>query len=237
MAESRLNLKEIHKRYGDKTALSPLSLDIAEGEFLSVFGANGAGKSTLLKIISQQTRPTSGKVFYEGNDVRKLGCEYRSKLGVISHQPFLYEGLSALANLTFYASLYGIKEPEKKAAKLLTRLEMKKRMHDPVRTYSRGMLQRTSIARALINDPEIIFLDEPYTGLDRHASYMLTDLLKEQADKNCTVILVTHDLSLGYELADKMLILSSGKAVFYGDKAEVAKESFENFYLGLMEEK
>jgi heme exporter protein A len=228
MAGPVLAVENIYKRYGDKTALAPMNLEINEGEFLAVFGANGAGKSTLLRILSHQMRPTGGKVFYRGRDTKELGGVYRAKLGVISHQPFLYEGLSAFANLSFYAKLYGVRRPEKKAEELLRRVEMTARMHDPVRTYSRGMLQRTSIARAFINSPEIIFLDEPYTGLDRHASYVLTDILREQTAS--AIILVTHDLGIGYDLADAILILNAGKTVFHGGK-DVGREDFERFYL------
>jgi heme exporter protein A len=227
---SLLSLEKVVKRYGDKTALHPLDIEISEGEFLTVLGANGAGKSTLLKIISQQMRPSSGNISYKGANIKTLGEAYRAKLGVISHQPFLYEGLSAYDNLLFYARLYRIKNPAQRAKEVLTRVELKGRMHDPVRTYSRGMLQRASIARALINSPEIIFLDEPYTGLDRHASYVLTDILKEQAGKQSTVILVTHDLALGYELASKLLILNKGQVVHYGGK-DVSEADFEKFYL------
>ncbi len=225
-----LRLDNVCKKYGEKHALRPLSIDITDGEFLTVLGPNGAGKSTLLKLLSQQSKPTSGMIYYRGTPAKDLGCEYRGKLGVISHQPFLYDGLSALENLTFYASLYDVPNPGERAKQLLKRVEMERRMHDPVRTYSRGMLQRTSIARALLHDPEIIFLDEPYTGLDRHATYMLTDILKEQIARNATIVLVTHDLSLGYELADRILILAKGNIVFHG-KEEVAAEKFENFYL------
>ncbi|MDR0453569.1 MAG: ABC transporter ATP-binding protein [Deferribacteraceae bacterium] len=225
-----LRLIDVCKKYGEIFALRPLSLEIAAGEFLTVLGPNGAGKSTLLKLISQQTKATSGEIFYKDMPVKDLSVGYRGKLGVISHQPFLYEGLSALENLTFYASLYNVPNPSARAKHLLERVEMSRRMHDPVRTYSRGMLQRTSIARALLHEPEIIFLDEPYTGLDRQAAYILTAILKEQIERNTTIILVTHDLALGYELADRTLILSGGKIVFYG-KDEISAERFESFYL------
>lgn len=234
MVEAILTLKDISKKYGGKNALLPLSLEIAGGDCLAVFGANGAGKSTLLKILSQQTKASGGEIHYKGTPISKMGLDYRGRLGVISHQPFLYEGLSALENLTYYARLYDIPSPASRAKELLTKVELGKRMHDPVRTYSRGMLQRASIARALLQDPEIIFLDEPYTGLDRHASYLLTAILQEQIAKKITLLLVTHDLSIGYDLATTILILSKGRCVYHGGKNTPA-DQFESFYLSLME--
>ncbi|MDR2401742.1 MAG: ABC transporter ATP-binding protein [Deferribacteraceae bacterium] len=220
------------KRYGEKPALEGVDIEINEGDFLSVFGANGAGKSTFLKALSGQIKLTRGALYYKGRAVKDAGDDYRKKLGVISHQSFLYDGFSALENLIHYAGLYDVPEPRKRAEELLKRLDMAKRMHDPVSSYSRGMLQRTSIARALLNDPEIVIMDEPYTGLDRKASLMLTALLKEQTQKNAAVILVTHDLSLGYELAAKVLILSRGKTAYFAEKPESERE-FTDIYTAI----
>jgi heme exporter protein A len=217
------------KKYGVKPALDGIDVGINEGDFLSVFGANGAGKSTFLKALSGQIKLTAGIIYYRGQPLKTGGGVYRKKLGVISHQSFLYEGFSALENLIHYAKLYDVPKPAERAEELLYRLDMAKRMHDPVSTYSRGMLQRTSIARALLNDPEIIIMDEPSTGLDRRASLMLTTLLQEQTQKRATIILVTHDLSLGYELATKILILSKGKSAYFGEKTKDEKE-FEKLY-------
>jgi heme exporter protein A len=218
------------KRYGGKPALEALDLQIDEGEFLSIFGANGAGKSTLLKALSGQIKLTEGAIYYRGEPLNALNSgAYHKKLGVISHQSFLYEGFSAFENLVHYAKLYDLPEPAARAGELLDRLGMAKWMHEPVNSYSRGMLQRTSIARALINDPEIIIMDEPSTGLDRRASIMLTTLLQEQMKKRATIILVTHDLLLGYELAAKILILSKGKSVYHGEKPKDERE-FEKLY-------
>jgi heme exporter protein A len=229
---AHLSFSGVSKRYGDNPALGGITFDICEGDFLSVFGANGAGKSTLLKAVSGQIKLSSGTLSYKGEPVKETGDEFRKKLGVISHQSFLYEGFSALENLIHYARLYEVPDPRGRAEELLRRLDMAKRMRDPVNTYSRGMLQRTSIARALLNNPEIILLDEPYTGLDRRASLILTALLREQTRKNATVILVTHDLTLGYELASKILLLSGGKAAYFGAKPPSLKE-FEELYISL----
>jgi heme exporter protein A len=228
--EAYLSAVGLSKRYGDKPAIKDINIELAQGDFLSVFGANGAGKSTLLKAVSGQIKLSEGSLFYKGAGVKDSSGDFRKKLGVISHQPFLYEGFSAFENLAHYARLYDVPNPKKRAEELLKRLDMAKRMHDPVSSYSRGMLQRTSIARALLNDPEIILMDEPYTGLDRHASLTLTTLLREETQKNATIILVTHELSLGYTLAAKILILNRGTTAYFGEKPE-SEKAFEEMYI------
>ena len=157
--------------------------------------------------------------------------------GVISHQPFVYGGLSAMENLKFYGSLYNVSNVEEKASELLKQLDLYKRKDDLVRTFSRGMLQRISIARALIHSPEIIFLDEPYTGLDSLASNKLSILLKEQLSNNKTIIMVTHDLITGLDLADTVLIMNKGKIVYNCKKSDIEQENFHNIYLETAVEK
>jgi heme exporter protein A len=230
-----LSIDGASRKYGEKWGLRPLNASIDNGDFLTLLGPNGAGKSTLLKLLSMQMKPSAGTIHYRGALLSELKDAYRAKIGVISHQPFLYEGLSGLENLSFYASLYEIDKPAERAKELLKRVGMGKRMHDPVRGYSRGMLQRTSIARALLNEPELIFLDEPYTGLDRQASYMLTEILQEQVARQATIVLVTHDLSLGYTLANKVMILAKGECKYFGAKPANENE-FEKHYMDIVSE-
>ena len=161
-----ISLKQAVKSYGYMQVLKKVDLDIYSGTSVTIFGPNGAGKSTLLKVLSMQCRLSSGALLYNGTPYKKISDDFRHKFGVISHQLYLYSSLSAFENLKFYGSLYGIANPEKKGEELLKQLDLYKRKDDLIRTFSRGMLQRVSIARALIHNPEIIFLDEPYTGLD-----------------------------------------------------------------------
>lgn len=226
-----VTLDRVSKNYGHVKALRGVSFAIEAGSFVSIFGPNGAGKSTLLKILSHQTYPTGGEVLYSGVPLKKLDDSFRKKFGVISHQPFVYENLSALENLSFYASLYGVSDAQERACYLLKKVDLYSRRNDPVRTYSRGMLQRVSIARALVHDPEIIFLDEPYTGLDSVASKNLTDLLAEQISGNKTIVMVTHDLKIGLELATRAIIIKKGEAVFNEKKENIDCGRFEKIYL------
>ena len=157
--KSLISLRKAGKIYGTVTALKKIDLDIYKGQSITIFGSIVAGKSTLLKILSMQTRLTSGTLLYNGVESRKLADVYRANFGVISHQPFVYESLSAVENLEFYGSLYNVSNVRQKAESLLKQLDLYSRRNDAIRTYSRGMLQRISIARALIKNPSIIMAD------------------------------------------------------------------------------
>ena len=138
-----------------------------------------------------------------------------------------------MENLEFYGSLYNVKNVKERAESLLKQLDLYARRNDAVRTYSRGMLQRISIARALIHSPEIIFLDEPYTGLDSLAGNRLSNLLKEQLSSNKTIVMVTHDIHTGLDLASQVIIMKSGNIIFNKPKSEIDESSFEKLYLEL----
>lgn len=232
---SFIKIDEVRKSYGHIDALRGVSFSLEKGDFLSIFGPNGAGKSTLLKILSAQTRPTKGKVYFAGVDLSNQPNNFRKTFGVISHLPFLYENLSAFDNLKFYGKLYGVDNIEVKVEDILKKVELLDRKNDYVRGYSRGMLQRLSIARALIHDPEIILLDEPYTGLDQHASYILTNILREQFKNNKTIIMVTHNLSRGYDLSTKIAIMKKGEIVMFEQKENIPEDEFEDIYISLLE--
>lgn len=234
MPADLIKIENLTKKYGHLEAIKNLSFSLGKGEFLSIFGSNGAGKSTLLKILSAQTRATKGNLFFNGTSIKDLPNDFRQNFGIISHQPFLYENLTATENLRFYAKLYGVKEFNTKIDKILKKVELFKRKDDMTRNFSRGMLQRLSIARALIHDPEIILLDEPYTGLDQHASYLLSAILQEQFKYNKTIIMVTHNLQRGYQLSSKLAIMKKGKFVFFGNKDEIKEDALEETYLSMV---
>lgn len=226
-----ISLKQAVKTYGYLQALKKVDLDIFQGKFVTIFGPNGAGKSTLLKVLSMQSRLSSGEFLYKGISYKKLSDDFRKHFGIISHQLFLYGNLSAIENLKFYGSLYGIKNPEKKGEELLKQFNIYKQKDDLVRTFSRGMLQRVSIARALIHNPDIIFLDEPYTGLDSFAAEKLSDILKEQLTNNKTIIMVTHNIETGLSLADTVVIMNKGRIVYNQQKSSLDTISFQDIYL------
>jgi ABC-type multidrug transport system ATPase subunit len=179
------------KTYGHVEALRDLDLRLESGVFLTIFGPNGAGKTTLMKVLSTLTRPTEGSALVGGKDVVRDAASVRRLVGVISHNTFLYAQLTGLENLEFYARMYRVHAGRERALALLSKMELTKRMHDRVATYSRGMQQRLSVARALLHDPELLLLDEPYTGLDQHASRVLAGVLEGLRDGTRTVTTTT----------------------------------------------
>lgn len=216
-------------------ALRSVDLRLDEGEFLTLFGPNGAGKTTLIRILATLARPTSGRVLIGGLDLREWTAQVRRLIGVVSHQTFLYRDLTAEENLLLYARLYDVPDPRQRVQEALERVALGHRAADPVRTLSRGMQQRVSIARAVLHDPMILLLDEPYNGLDQHAAASLTGILQELALRGRTVLMTTHDLEQGLQLCSRVGILSGGRLAFEQAGAGLSAASFRRLYLDVVE--
>jgi len=225
-----IKVAALRKSYGPVDALRGINLNIKLGEFLTIFGPNGAGKTTLLKILSTIITPTSGEVIIDSLNIKKANHDIRKKIGVISHKTFLYENLTALENLLFYAMMYDVDEPKESALKLIRQVGLGGRENHRVRTFSRGMEQRLSIARALIHSPNIIYLDEPYSGLDQHAALMLRNILKELHTQDRTIVMTTHNITHGLELSDRIVIQVKGEIVLEDKTDNHTAESFEALY-------
>ena len=222
---SALEVRDLSRTFGARKALDRVSFDLPKGAFLSIFGPNGAGKSTLLKVLSTLTVPSKGTAHVLGLDVVQGAVELRERMGFISHNPLLYPDLSAEENLEFFAELYCLEKPKERISELLTAVELDHRRLDLVRTFSRGMIQRLSIARALLHEPEVLFLDEPYSGLDPHAMDILDGLIASVREQH-TFVMVSHDLAKGLELCSHALILSKGKVVLFEDKEFIDEDEF-----------
>ena len=230
-----IETKNLKRSFGYTDALNGIDLKVSYGSFLTIFGPNGAGKTTLIKILSTLIKPSSGNAFVNGIDVTEGGEKIRGKIGLISHNTFSYNNLSPYENLVFYGKLYGLSNPDARIKKLLEEVELSHRLHDPVRTLSRGMQQRLSIARAVLNNPSIVFLDEPYTGLDQHATKILTGILKKLHTPQNTIVMITHNLKQGLEICDQVVIMASGKIVFQKRRLEIILEEFEQVYFDCVE--
>ena len=228
--ENAIEVRHLRKAFGTLKAVDGIDFELKQGEFLTVFGPNGAGKTTLIKILSGLTQPSSGTAKVAGFDVTEGHPEMRKEIGVISHSTALYADLTPLENLMFFARMHGLEQPEDKALKVIEEVGLSRRRNDRVRTFSRGMLQRLSIARAVLHDPAILFLDEPFTGLDLHATNVLKEHLQRLHDRRRTILMITHDISCGLEMCDKVALQVQGKFAFLKNIADVDRDQFELMY-------
>ena len=224
-----LEVRDLSRTFGVRKALDGVSFELPEGAFLSIFGPNGAGKTTMLKVLSTLTGASKGTAKVLGLDVVQDAVELRNRIGFISHNPLLYPDLTAEENLEFFADLYCIDNPQARIHELLTAVELDHRRLDPVSSFSRGMIQRLSIARSLLHEPDLIFLDEPYSGLDPHAMDILDSLIAQVRDQH-TFVMISHDLTKGLELCSHALILAKGKVVLFAEKADIDPDVFAATY-------
>ena len=224
-----LELEGVSKAFGARRALDDVTFSLPQGAFLSVFGPNGAGKSTLLRVLSTLARASAGTVRVMGVDAAEEPDQVRGMIGVVSHQAMLYPDLTAEENLVFYARMYGVADPSRRAREMLKRVELDHRRFDAVRTFSRGMTQRLAIARALLHDPAVLFLDEPYAGLDPRAVEVFDGLIEEVREGR-TFVMVSHDLRRGFAACSHALLLARGRAVAFGERDRLGADAFEALY-------
>ena len=207
----RIQFSEVEKRYGMRLALRGVTLAIAAGECVALVGHNGSGKTTLLKIAAQLTRPSRGKIaFYNGENAIPLE-DAKSRIGMVGHHTLLYEELTAEENLVFFAKLFGLDLPSEKARQALLPVGLGGRAADLVRTFSRGMRQRLSIARALLASPGLLLLDEAATGLDPEGQQWLGAAIKTLRDSGCTILMSTHGRSETQGAVTRAVRLDGGK--------------------------
>lgn len=225
-----LEAEGLTREFGALRAVDGVSFSLGEGEFLTVFGPNGAGKTSLLRLLGGGLKPSGGEVRIDGRRLRPGDREWNRPIGVLSHKTFLYGHLTARENLRFYGRLFDVTDLELVIEERLATFALLDRADDLARTLSRGMRQRLALARALLHDPEIVLLDEPYTGLDPHAASLLREVLATLKHERRTVVLVTHNLTQGLELADRVAIQVRGRFVFHQRRERVGVEGFERFY-------
>jgi len=206
-----IEARNVAKSFGSVRVLHGISLGVADRETLVVLGPNGAGKTTLLKVLATIMRPSSGEVLIGGLDPKTQPEEARRRIGVITHEVFLYGNLTTFENLQFYSRVYDVPEARDRIHEVVELVGMTHRLHDRVGVFSRGMLQRLSIARALLHRPAIMLLDEPDTGLDQQALELLWKVIKGQGEEKRAVIVTTHSLERALDLGDRFLVLCQGE--------------------------
>jgi heme exporter protein A len=212
VSENALEADGLVRKYGERAALDGLSFSLPEGQTLGLFGANGAGKTTLLRVLATLLRPHEGGVMVLGAALPKEAWKVRGRVGYLGHEPLLYRELSGRENLQFHARLHGVDEA--RIEELLTAVGMQRRADDPVRELSRGMVQRLATARAVLHDPPLLLLDEPWSGIDPGARELLEPLIGKGAGK--TRVLVSHDLEAGAKESDLALGLKAGRQAYLG---------------------
>lgn len=228
MSRTLLSVASVSRLFGTRVAVDNVSFVLGAGDCLALFGPNGAGKTTLLRLLGGLLKPNGGSVRLSGS---ALGGEtrLRARIGLISHRTMLYPALSALENVDFFAKLYGVPDSRLVAMDALRRMGVE-RLDVPVRLLSRGMLQRVSIARATVNNPELLLADEPYTGLDEAGTEALTSALRHLKNEGAGIVIVTHQLAQGLDLADYAAVMRSGKFVRYESSANMDSVTYAGEY-------
>jgi len=230
MAKPLISVSNLYKRYDRKSVLKGVDLAVDAGQVMALLGANGAGKTTLMRIVAGLVKPSRGEVALSGVSVGKAGGELRRYIGLVSHMPLLYDNLSGWENLAFFARLYDMQQPDERIEAVLRAVDLWQRRRDLVRTYSRGMIQRLAIGRAILHDPPVLLLDEPDTGLDQSSSQMLHDLIRRLGATSRAILLSTHNLDRALEWADSVCLLSEGKIVYQAETATMTGASIRQLY-------
>jgi heme exporter protein A len=231
-----IEVRGLAKYYGRVAALRDFNLTAAAGEFIALFGRNGAGKTTFLRILAGLSRPSAGTFKIQpGSGV--VPRFVRGAIGYLSHNTVLYADLTALENMRFYAHLMDVAADEASLVKRIDSVGLAGREKEPVRNYSRGMQQRLAIARAFMHDPDILLLDEPFTGLDTSGSEFLRSYLLNARSRGKICIMTIHDMKAGYDMADRLIVIEKGIAALDIPKASLTLDDFQERYRRIAEER
>jgi heme exporter protein A len=229
---SRLAVVDVARYYGRRKALSQISFTCDPGEIVGLLGPNGAGKSTLLNILATLLAPSKGAVTYGERTSQLGGAAVRAQIGMLGHDLFLYPELTAHENLTFFAHLYGLPNVASLVDAALERANLSARANDYVGGFSRGMRQRVALERALLHDPRLILLDEPFTGLDQASTAGLVARLRDRQRDGCIVIVATHDLEVVDGLLSKAVFLQGGRHIEDAGPGAPLRERYQRAIMG-----
>jgi heme exporter protein A len=229
-----IEVRGLAKYFGRFSALRDLHLTVPQGQSVALFGRNGAGKTTFLRILAGLSRPSGGAATVHA--ARPGSLDARRVTGYLSHNTALYLDLTALENLRFYARLLDLSCRDADLESRIARVGLAGRGREPVRHYSRGMQQRLAIARAFLHDPEVLLLDEPFTGLDQAGTGFLKSYLNEARQRGKTCLMAIHDEPLGYDLCDRLVVIEKGVAALDLPRPSTSLEEFQNQYRKLTEE-
>jgi heme exporter protein A len=229
---------EVHglvKAYGATVALRGVNLTAASGSILTILGHNGSGKTTLLRVLATLTRPTAGRGQIAGYDIVRERPAVRQMIGLVGHGSQLYDDLTALENLGFAAALAGTGAGRDRLAGLLARVGLEGHADARVRELSSGMRRRLALARVMVGEPRVLLLDEPFAGLDQESTKRLEDHLHAFRAEGGTVVLVTHSLTRGLAVADRVVILAAGRVAADAAREDLSPERLQRLYAGATE--
>jgi heme exporter protein A len=230
-----IEVKGLSKRFGNKLVIKNLDMKIAPGEIVALLGANGAGKTTLLRILASLSNANFGRVSIAGFSLPQQSIESRAIVGFLGHKSLLYSDLSAEQNLQFVARLFSLKKVDERVDEVLELVGLAKRRRDPVRVFSRGMMQRLAIGRVILHKPTVLLLDEAHTGLDQDSVEMLNSLLIELAEEGKTILLASHDLERVAGLASRADVLLDGRIAASFSQAEQKNSSLAELYAATLQ--
>jgi len=222
-----IELRGLTRRYGERVALADVTLSLATGQTLAVLGPNGAGKTTLLRLLATLLRPHGGVVEVLGHPLPKENWAVRGRIGLLGHEPLLYRELSARENLALHGALHGV-TGTRRSEELLAAVAMERRADEPLRTLSRGMVQRVAVARTLLHDPALLLLDEPRANLDPAASELVEPLIGRASGR--TRVIVSHDPAGVLAEADLVLGLVRGRVALLAGAAELDAAALTELY-------
>ena len=226
----RLRTSQLTKDFGHRTIVKNATFSVPPGEVITIFGPNGAGKTTLIKMLATLLKPTSGELEIEGTDAIENYADVRRRLGVVIHEMLAYPAFSAYENLKFFGKMYGVKPLEPRCMTLLTEVGLQRFVHEPLHIFSRGMTQRFMVARALLHDPSVLLLDEPFSGLDTSAQQFVLGRIAQEKQNGKGIVITTHNTALGYLVGTRFFFMINGELEAVARESEITEEALLHQY-------
>ncbi len=225
-----IRVESLYKGFGGPPVLRGLDLEVAWGGALVIFGANGSGKTTLLRLLATRYRPDRGCISLAGLETRRSAASIRRLIGVVGHQPMLYQNMTCEENLTFFGRMYGLENVGGQVDGVLTQMGLETRRRQRVRTLSHGMQKRLAMARSVLHDPPILLMDEPESGLDQGALERMESLRGMDSGRRRTVVVATHNVEWGLGWGESVAVLRSGRIAFEAPRDRLDEVEFRKAY-------